>query len=152
MSDSPALSRKKKVRAAHRVSVTRMIGSAQEMIRGEVATDTAKLRQKRDALAAKAELLNGLDAEIVGEIPEDELETEIENTDAIQERIELTIIGQDSAQTSGDAHSLIPSRTTSREPTPDNDGGRESPGTDSDLPRSKQSQRAGGYITFLTME
>ena len=37
------------------------------------------MRQKRDALAAKAELLKGLEAEIVGEIPEDELETKIEN-------------------------------------------------------------------------
>ena len=53
----------------------------------------------------------------------------------------MTIIGLDSAQTSGDARSLIPSRTTSREPTPDNDGGRESPGTDSDLPSPHGEER-----------
>ena len=40
-------------------------------------------------LAAKAELLKVLDAEIVNEVQEDELETEIENTDMTQERIDL---------------------------------------------------------------
>jgi hypothetical protein len=35
---------------------------------------SAKLKQKREALAAKAELLNKLDADIVEAIDEDELE------------------------------------------------------------------------------
>ena len=130
MAESPTLSRKKKVRAAHRASVTRMIGLAQEMLGDEAAPDPTKLKQKRDALAAKAELLKGLDAEIVGEIHEDELEGEVENADMIQERIELAILELNTAQTGEESRP----RVTSRTPTPSAEGRRGSPETHSDPP------------------
>ena len=100
-----------------------MIGSAQEMLGAE--PDPAKLKQKRDALAAKAELLRELDAEIVGEIHEDEIGGEIEK---IQEQIELAIIELDSAQPSGEVRSRVTSRATWQAPTPADEGGPESPG------------------------
>ena len=138
VTESPTLGRKRKVRAAHRASVTRMIGLAQELLGMEGAPDPAKLKQKRDALAAKAELLKGLDGEIVGEIHEDELEGEVENADTIQERIELVIIELDRALTtiSGEARSRVPSRitsrATSRASSPIDGDHRESPGTHAD--------------------
>ena len=79
------LSRKKKVRAAHRASVTRMIGQARETLEESEGYEIAKLTQKKDALAAKAELLRKLDEEIVKVVNEDELESEIERADEIRE-------------------------------------------------------------------
>ena len=86
------LARKKKVRAAHRASVTRMIGQANELLNAEGRLESAKLKQKREALTAKAELLNKLDADIVEAVGEDYLEEKIEVADTVQERIELAII------------------------------------------------------------
>ena len=97
MAERENLGRKKKVRAAHRASVTRMIAQAQELLSSEDGLEPAKLKQKREALAAKAELLNKLDADIVEAVDEDELEEEIDGADAVRERIELTIIELDSA-------------------------------------------------------
>ena len=92
-----SLGRKKKVRAAHRTSVTRIAGQARDMLSEGVAHETAKLTQKKEALAAKSELLSKLDAEIVEAVHEDELESEIGHADGVQEQIELMIIELDSA-------------------------------------------------------
>ena len=92
-----SLGRKKKVRGAHSASVTCIVGQARELLSESVAAETAKLTQKREALAAKSELLRKLDAEIVEAVHEDELEGEIEHADEFQEQIELLIIELDSA-------------------------------------------------------
>ena len=92
-----SLSRKKKVRAAHRASVTRMIGQARETLEESEGFEIAKLTQKKDALAAKVELLRKLDEEIVEVVHEDELESEIERADEIREQIELIVIELDCA-------------------------------------------------------
>ena len=97
MTDKESLSRKKKVRAGHRASVTRMIDAAGELLSLEGRAEPAKLRQRREALAAKAEVLRKLDEEMVEEIHEDDLEGEIESADAFRERIELAIIELDGA-------------------------------------------------------
>lgn len=54
-----------------------MIGLAQELLSAEGERSLLNL-QKREALAAKAELLRKLDEEIVEAVHEDELEGEIE--------------------------------------------------------------------------
>ena len=97
MSEAEQLSRKKKVRAAHRASVTRMMTQAQELLSSGEESSAAKLRQKKQALRLKGELLRKLDDEIVAVIPEDELGEEIEQADIIQERIELVVIDLDGA-------------------------------------------------------
>lgn len=104
------LARKKKVRAAHRASVTRMVGQARELLSAETGSEPARLKQKRDALVAKAELLIKLDADILEDIHEDELEGEIDGADAVRERIELTIIELDSALAASDAEARIERR------------------------------------------
>lgn len=137
-----ALARKKKVRAAHRASVTRVVGQAREILsEGVVASATAKLTQKRDALTAKAELLRKLDSEIVEAVHEDELEGEIERADEVQEQIELLIIEIDTAlrsvtlTDSGAARA----RDVPRDPTPTSEP-RTTPRRE-DPPRSERTER-----------
>ena len=65
VTESPTLSRKKTVRAAHHASGTHD-QAAYDMLGGEAALDPTKLKQKREALTAKADLLRGLDVEMVG--------------------------------------------------------------------------------------
>ena len=92
-----ALTRKRKVRAAHRASVTRMITQSKEMLDSGEELSAAKLKQKRQALEQKLELLLKLDAEIVEIIDEDVLDEEIEQADIVREKIELAIVDLDSA-------------------------------------------------------
>ena len=91
MTETGGLSRKKKVRATHQASVTRMIDQVQEMLSSEEGLNAAKLKQRKQALQAKTELLNKLDEEIVM-VPEDGLDEEVEQADLVRERIELAII------------------------------------------------------------
>ena len=92
MTETGGLSRKKKVRAAHRASITHMIDQVQEMLSSEEGLNAAKLKQRKQALQAKTELLNKLDEEIVEMVPEDGLDEEVEQADLVRERIELAII------------------------------------------------------------
>ena len=89
MAEKDSLARKRKVRAAHRASVTRMITQASELLSAASVggPEPAKLRQKRDALSTKAELLSKLDADILEAVNEDNLEEEIEVADMVRERI-----------------------------------------------------------------
>ena len=91
-----ALTRKRKVRAAHRASVTRMITQSKEMLDSGEELSAAKLKQKRQALEQKLELLLKLDAEIVEIIDEDVLDEEIGQADIVREKIELAIVDLDS--------------------------------------------------------
>ena len=81
MSDEELQRRKKRLRAAHRASVTRM--STQVMKAIEVPDDLSVqlLKQKREALKEKGDLLKKLDEEIIGFVEEDKLEEEIEAVD-----------------------------------------------------------------------
>ena len=97
MAEEGTLSRKRKVRAAHRASVTKMIAQAQELLQAEDGVEPRRLKQKREALAAKAGLLDKLDAEILEVVDENELEEEIDGADTVRERIDLAIIELDSA-------------------------------------------------------
>ena len=92
MTETGGLSRKKKVRAAHRASVTRTIDQVQEMLSSGESLNEAKLKQKKQALQSKTELLNKLDEEIAEIVPEDGLDEEVEQADAVRERIKLAII------------------------------------------------------------
>ena len=92
MSDEELQRRKKRLQAAHRALVTRM--STQVMKAIEVPDDLSVqlLKQKREALKEKGDLLKKLDEEIIGFVEEDKLEEEIEAVDQVQEKIELTLI------------------------------------------------------------
>ena len=73
------------------------MSQARELLSAEEGFDPPKLKHKRDALAAKAELLVKLDEEIASAVHEDELGEEIEGADTVKERIELAVIDLDGA-------------------------------------------------------
>ena len=89
--------RKKRVRAGHRSSATKMIGQIEEAL--EVTeTNLSMLRQKRTALEEKLELLRQLDEEIMDALTEeDDFTEEIEQADAYRGKIQLAIIDIDAA-------------------------------------------------------
>ena len=90
------LERKKRVRSAHRGAATRVIGQVQENLTAEHGPNMAKLRQQRNMLIQKSELLSTLDAELMDAVELDELENEVEQIDAIKEKIECAILEIDS--------------------------------------------------------
>ena len=96
---SAELTRKKKLRGAHRASVTRMIAVSYEVIGSEEHEESVarKLNQKKGAIVEKRELLKVLDAELLDLINEDELEEEITVSDEIQEKIDLVLLDIDRA-------------------------------------------------------
>ena len=79
-----ALARKKAVRRAQRAAITRAITQVETLIAAEVL-DEAKLKRKKNIL--EKELVKTHDAEILESVPHDELETEVEESDEVQERI-----------------------------------------------------------------
>ena len=74
-----------------------MITQSKEMLDSGEELSVAKLKQKRQALEQKLELLLKLDAEIVEIIDEDVLDEEIEQADIVREKIELAIVDLGSA-------------------------------------------------------
>ena len=88
---------KQKVQGAHRMAVTRTSAKITEMLStvGEHDLDIFQLQQKQLALSEKRELLKKLYSELLENVPDEELEEEIEQSDAVQEKIELAILELD---------------------------------------------------------
>ena len=86
------LARKRKVRAAHRGSVTRIVGQVYESLECEEALNLPKLRQQKLLLAEKLNVLSKLDDELIEMVGEDELDSEVEQADVIKEKIRVCIM------------------------------------------------------------
>ena len=87
MSDQENLVRKKRVRAVHRASTTRIIAQARENMEQE-ERNTAALTQQMTALKTKLDLLTALDAEILElTLNEDEIAQEIEHADTCKAQL-----------------------------------------------------------------
>ena len=86
--DAAELKTKKASRKGHRSSATKMINQVDPAI---AAVNAPKLKQLRAQLTTKSKLLSGLDAEIIAHIADDEIETEVEQTDQVQEKISLAL-------------------------------------------------------------
>ena len=95
--DPIALTRKKKVRAGHRGTATRLIREASENLQAEEGPDLAKLRQQKLSLEQKVQVLSNLDSEILELTPTEELEEEIMQADIVKEKLGLAIIGIETA-------------------------------------------------------
>ena len=80
------LARKKRVRAGHRVSATKMISRTEDFLARDVP-DVSKLPQLKLSLNEKLEVLKQLDEEIVGMVNEDDVSGEIEQSDEFREGI-----------------------------------------------------------------
>jgi hypothetical protein len=120
---SEELTQKKKVRAAHRTSVTRLLGQADALIDATpVNADELALLQTN--LSTKLTTLETLNKEIVEIIPEVQLEDEIGRADEYSERIQRSLLRISKA--------LKPPPPTdkSRDPPPRNPRGSDPPPTD----------------------
>ena len=83
--DEPVASttRTKWIRAAHRDAVTRLINQMDEAL---LAADGGRLKQLRQSLKDKIDILLKLDEELLLSVGEEELEYEIEQADIVRER------------------------------------------------------------------
>lgn len=70
---------------------------AKNMIEGREEATVAQLKQKKQTLEAKIEVLNILDEEIIGMVATDALDDEIQRADEVREEIGLVIIDLDAA-------------------------------------------------------
>ena len=100
MADEAELARKKKLRSAQRAAVTRIIGQIQDLV-SKSEIELSRLKLKGNALLEKKEIIKKLDSDILEATPEEELETEIERSDAVEEQIELAIILIDETMAAG---------------------------------------------------
>ena len=87
-----ATTRKKRVRAAHRGSVTRLLGQLDEALE---SADVRRLRQLKQSLIDKLDILSKLDDKLIQLVEEEQLDTEVEQADLIKEKVSLAVIGID---------------------------------------------------------
>ena len=97
---------KRRVRAAHRGSVTRLTDKLDEIL---ISGDARRLRQLKQSLTDKQHVLSKLDEELIELVNDEHLEEEVEAADLIRERIGLAIISLD------DALESLSTRRTPRE-------------------------------------
>ena len=89
-----ATTRKKRVRAAHRGSVTRLLGQVDETLE---SADARRLKQLKQSLIGKRDVLLTLDDELIELVNEEQLDTEVEQADLIKEKISFAVISIDDA-------------------------------------------------------
>ena len=85
------LARKKKVRAGHNGSVTRMLNQIDSIL-ADGMPDVSKLSQLKLSLQEKLETIKHIDGEILDLIEEDKVATEIEQADSFKEGIYASMI------------------------------------------------------------
>ena len=110
---SEELTRRKRVRAGHKASATRMINRVEEMLSAEDRTDPSKLNQLGMSLKEKLKEIKVLDSEILTLVRDEELEDEIAQADLYKERIYSTLIMIEKST----APASLPSATTAETPT-----------------------------------
>ena len=112
------LTKKKRIRAGHKSSVTRFIAQVKEALEtGD--WNAAKLKQHLQLLQGKQDILNKLDAEILeGLETEDEITGEIEQADIFKENGVTTIIDLETAL--GEQHNDTPLQIQTRESSREN--------------------------------
>ena len=86
------LSRKKRVRAGHKGSTTKMIAQVEELLAGTDAPDPLALKQLGMSLREKLDVIKTLDGEILDLVEERDLADEIDQADLYKEKIYSTLI------------------------------------------------------------
>ena len=90
MSTAEDLRRKKRVRAGHRGSATKVIGRAEDLLALE-KPDIDGLSQVKLTLSEKLEVLKTLDAEILVLVEEGDMAEEIDQADEFKEKMYAVI-------------------------------------------------------------
>jgi len=97
MPETEGLDRKRKVRAAHRGSATRIMNQVAENLGSPDGPNLPRLKQQKTSLAEKMEVLCKLDNELIEMVDEEELDHEVGQADIIREKIGVCIIDIDEA-------------------------------------------------------
>ena len=114
------LARKKRIRAGHRGSATRILNQLDTLVAAE-ETDLARLAQLRLSLEEKLETLKLLDSEIL-DLTEDDLEEEIQQADTFKDGIYSAMVKMDRLKDVPDAASAAAREPrTAAPPTHDRD-------------------------------
>ena len=92
---SEELSRKKRVRAGHRASATRMINKASSLLEDE-SPNLMTLSQLKLSLQEKLDVLKHLDEEILELVDEDSVADEIQQSDGFKEQVYAIMVRVDS--------------------------------------------------------
>lgn len=85
------LARKKSIRAAPRSSTTRLLNQADTLL-GAEPPDTDELELIQTNITAKMEILGGLNVDIVGLTPDDQLDNEVERADEYSEKMQRCLM------------------------------------------------------------
>ena len=95
------LARKKKIRGGHRASATRMVTQVLDAIEhpDNPESTLTKLKQCKAALEEKLDTVKQLDADILDEVDETDVENEIDQADVFKEKVQREIIDATSAIT-----------------------------------------------------
>ena len=97
MPETEGLDWKQKIRAAHRGSVTRIIGQVYENLESRDGPNLPRLKQHKVSLSGKLEVLSKLDDELIELVSVEDLDSEVEQADVIREKIGLCIMDIDKA-------------------------------------------------------
>ena len=89
---SEDLPRLKRVRGAHRASVSRLITQVEETLAELTDQSIVKLQQLKESLNSKLEAISPLDGKILNLTAEEELDHEVQQADETREKISLCII------------------------------------------------------------
>lgn len=114
MTDSEALTRKKRIRSGHRASATRILGQITTSLAG-TPPDIDRLSMLKLTLEEKLDVLKGFDAEITELTPEDSLDDEIQQSDEYKERIYEALSRINRAMKTTTAPSMVPTIPTTAE-------------------------------------
>ena len=80
MAEAEALARRKRIRAGHKASATRILGQIASAL-AETSPNADRLSLLKLTLNEKLDTVKGLDAEIIEITPDDGLEEEIQQSD-----------------------------------------------------------------------
>ena len=129
MPEIEGFAQKRKVRVAHRGSVTRIVGQVYESLESGEALNLSRLRQQKSLLSGKLDVLLKLDDELIEMVAED---NEVERADIIKEKIGLCIMDIDQAlERASSPHTVTDSAASGH------DSSRTTPSTeDTDLTRT----------------
>ena len=113
MPETEGLARKRKVRAAHRGSVTRIVSQVYENLESGEALKLPRLRQQKSLLSGKLDVLSKLYDELIEIVAKDDLDNEVEQAHIIKEKISLCIMDIDQALEHASSHKVTDATSAS---------------------------------------
>ena len=113
------LTKKKRIRAGHRASVTRIIAQVQQALESE-ELNSSKLKQQLQTLREKVDVLCKLDSDILSALEtEEDITGDIEQADIVKKTLESTIFDLEAALTTQEQNNSSTVQPTLRNPAPE---------------------------------